>query len=140
MKHIRLSNIKSTPVNMFVSAIISPLKNRPASVYAGFDALQESGPETLAAAFSADGTLLYVSKGSEQVVWATDSSGTEEPVWSVEVPDSALCDMAVSPDGLSVRASLFPPSHPTFLSYFFSPTSLAIDFGPSSDRQVGISQ
>ena len=60
--------------------------------------------EALAASFSRDGSVLYVSTGSgEQLVWATNSSGTETPTWSATVPDDKLCDMAVSPDGLSVR-------------------------------------
>eukprot|EP00752_Nemacystus_decipiens_P011504 g10216.t1 len=61
------------------------------------------GPQALAAAFSPDGSFLYASTGNgEQLVWATNSSGTDSATWSFAVPDNSLCDLAVSPDGLSI--------------------------------------
>lgn len=55
-----------------------------------------------AAAFSPDGSVLYIATTGEEVV-ATNSCGFEEPKWSTAVPDSDLCGMALSPEGMSVN-------------------------------------
>ncbi|CAM9106419.1 unnamed protein product [Ectocarpus fasciculatus] len=53
--------------------------------------------------FSPDGSTLYVAGGTS--VYATSSDGDQEAHWSVALSDSNFCDMAVSPDGLSVYVS-----------------------------------
>lgn len=53
--------------------------------------------------FSPNGATLYVAGGSS--VYATSSDGDQEAHWSVALSDSGFCDMAISPDGLSVYIS-----------------------------------
>ncbi|CAM9110589.1 unnamed protein product, partial [Ectocarpus fasciculatus] len=54
-----------------------------------------------AVAFSPDGSTLYVST-TDEIVMAVNSDGTEDPTWQSAAPDGELCDIVVSPDGLSV--------------------------------------
>lgn len=61
-------------------------------------------------AFSPDGSVIYIATHAE-TVFAMDSDGanTDPPLWSAAAGDGNLCDIAVSPDGLSVRQNLpFP--------------------------------
>ncbi|CAN0003126.1 unnamed protein product [Pylaiella littoralis] len=54
-----------------------------------------------AVAFSPVASVLYIATTGEAVV-AINSDGTEYPSWSTAVPDSDLCGIVLSPDGLSV--------------------------------------
>lgn len=122
-------------------------KNRRTSAFPGFDpssALYSSG--ALAAAFSPDGSILYISTNVDRMVWATNSSGTDLEAWGVEVPDLSLCAITVSPDGLSVRyfsgymsCMFLPPSlthtHSSFSqSFLFSFNSLTNQSMPDRFR------
>lgn len=61
-----------------------------------------------AVAFSPDGSQAYVARPDAGLVQAFN---TKRPhgfmVWEAAAPDSDLCDIVTSPDGLSVRQSLF---------------------------------
>lgn len=52
--------------------------------------------------FSPDGSILYIATEKQAVV-SINSAGYNTPNWSQDVPDSDLCDIALSSDGLSVR-------------------------------------
>lgn len=54
-----------------------------------------------AIAFSPDGSTLYIAC-VDQRVYATSSIGHRWPAWWEPVLDTDICDIAVSPDGLSV--------------------------------------
>ncbi|CAM9773342.1 unnamed protein product [Scytosiphon promiscuus] len=60
-----------------------------------------SAAHARAVAFSRDGSGLYIVT-DESHVFATESSGSSSPDWSFSALDADLCDIAVSPDGLSV--------------------------------------
>lgn len=68
--------------------------------YPSFDMSATNG--ATAVAFSPSASVLYIATTGETVV-ATNSAGTEDPIWSTAVPDNDLCDIVLSPDGLSVR-------------------------------------
>ena len=56
--------------------------------------------------FSPDGSTLYITTSNSEVC-ATSSSGESEPEWRATAPDSNLCDISISPDGLSVKHSAY---------------------------------
>lgn len=58
--------------------------------------------DATAIALSPDGLTLYIAV-DDQKVYATRSDGYTSPDWWETVSDTDICDMAVSPDGLSVR-------------------------------------
>ncbi|CAM9843656.1 unnamed protein product, partial [Ectocarpus sp. 4 AP-2014] len=56
-----------------------------------------------ALAFSPDGSVIYIATAAE-TVFSFDSEGgnSDPPLWSAAVADTELCDIVVSPSGLSV--------------------------------------
>ncbi|CAM9207243.1 unnamed protein product, partial [Ectocarpus fasciculatus] len=50
--------------------------------------------------FSPDGSTLYIATST--LLHSSSSDGETSPNWSTELADTELCDMAISPDGLSV--------------------------------------
>lgn len=69
----------------------------------------ESGANDGAAlVFSPDGSVIYIATDADTVFALDSAGGNSDPeIWSAAVGDSNLCDIAVSPDGLSVRLSRF---------------------------------
>ncbi len=56
--------------------------------------------------FSPDGSTLYIATDN-WAVCATNSTGESEPEWCEPAQDSNLCDIIISPDGLSVTTVRF---------------------------------
>lgn len=77
--------------------------NRLALAFPDFE--KDGANDATAIAFSPDGSTLYIAT-DDYKVYATSSSGDSSPEWSTTASDSNICDMAVSPDGLSVSVTL----------------------------------
>lgn len=58
-----------------------------------------------AVVFSPDGSVLYATASASSEIVATKSDRSETPTWTHSLPDTFLCDIAISPDGVSVRTS-----------------------------------
>ncbi|CAM9387892.1 unnamed protein product, partial [Ectocarpus sp. 12 AP-2014] len=69
--------------------------------YYGFG--KSGSSDGTALAFSPDGSVIYIATAAE-TVFSFDSEGdnSDPPLWSAAVEDSELCDIVVSPSGLSV--------------------------------------
>lgn len=74
--------------------------SRTASVFPDFE--KGGSNDAQAIVFSPDGSTLYVTTGDNKVA-ATSSGGGSSPAWWATASDSDLCDITISPDGLSVR-------------------------------------
>lgn len=58
--------------------------------------------------FSPDGAVVYIATGGEAVqAFGSTFGNTDFAMWSAVVGDSNLCDIVVSPDGLSASQSRF---------------------------------
>lgn len=75
--------------------------HRTAKRYYGFG--KSGSNDGTALAFSPDGSVIYIATAAE-TVFSFDSEGdnSDPPLWSAAVADSELCDIVVSPSGLSV--------------------------------------
>lgn len=72
---------------------------RAMSVFPGFEKYGSNMADAMV--FSPDGSMLYIASGDEVI--ATSSSGESSPAWFQDMSAGSLCDIAVSPDGVSVR-------------------------------------
>lgn len=62
----------------------------------------------IALAFSTDGSVVYIATAAETVLaFGSTAEYNDPPIWSAAAGDSNLCDIVVSPDGLSVRLSRY---------------------------------
>ncbi|CAM9627459.1 unnamed protein product, partial [Ectocarpus sp. 12 AP-2014] len=68
------------------------------AVFPDFDA--DRTLDASAIVFSPDGSTLYIATST--LLHSSSSDGKTSPDWNTELSDSRLCDMAISPDGLSV--------------------------------------
>lgn len=75
---------------------------RTASAFPDFE--RDGENDATAIAFSPDGSTLFIATDDEKV-YATSSNGTSSPELLVSGLDNDLCDMVVSPDGLSVSSA-----------------------------------
>ena len=78
-------------------------------MYPGFEA--EGKYDATAAVFSPDGEVLYLAT-TTNILLALDSDGSTASHVVKYAGGSDLCDIAVSPDGLSVSGVPHPPSKP----------------------------
>lgn len=95
-----LSGLFATQLNFFFAA------HRDFSRYTTFGV--DGTNDGTALAFSPDGSVIYIATVAEAVHALGSASATPDPhSWSAAVGDSNLCDIVVSPDGLSVRTHFF---------------------------------
>lgn len=87
------------PLVPFLSSLTA---TRATSAFPGFE--KDGDKDATAIAFSPDGSTLYIAT-DEQRVYAMGSNGGSSAEWWETVSDANICDMAVSPDGVSVSFS-----------------------------------
>lgn len=75
------------------------VSGRSTMVFPDFD--ESRTHDASAIAFSPDGSILYIAANFR--LYSANSNALSIPDWSTSASDDNLCDMSVSPDGLSVR-------------------------------------
>ncbi len=79
--------------------LLSGCAGRTASAFPTFEL--DGTRDANSVVFSPDGSTLYIATDN-WAVCATNSTGESEPEWCEPAQDSNLCDISISPDGLSV--------------------------------------
>ncbi len=87
--------------------LLSCCAGRTASAFPNFEL--DGTRDANSVVFSPDGSTLYIATDN-WAVCATNSTGESEPEWCEPAQDSNLCDISISPDGLSVTTGRMYPS------------------------------